>query len=427
MQVLFKGAQVCLPEGFRRLDVLAEDGRIADLGEKLSAPEALPVSCESYVLLPGFVDVHVHLREPGFSYKETITSGTRAAAHGGYTTVCTMPNLSPAPDTPEHLAQQLELIRQSACIHVRPYGCVTMGQKGKELAMMRELAPDVIGFSDDGVGVQDEDLMCRAMQQAAALGLPIADHCEEEALLCGGYIHKGAYAQAHGHAGICSESEWKQVLRDARLAQKTGCHVHFCHLSTAQSVQIVREYKAMGAPISAETAPHYLLLCEEDLQEDGRFKMNPPLRTAEDREALVRGLVDGTIDCIATDHAPHSAAEKGAGLKGSKMGVVGLESAFALLYTHLVLPGKLTLLELVKRMSTRPCGLFGLLGGRIERGAPADFSVWDLHAKDTVNPGAFLSMGKATPFEGWPVSGRCMLTMCDGRFAYRAEEGEENA
>ena len=325
--------------------------------------------------------MHVHLREPGFSQKETIASGTAAAARGGYTTVCSMPNLNPAPDAPDTLRAQAEIIRRDAVVRVVPYGCITMGQRGAgELVDFAALAPDVVGFSDDGRGVQSDELMEEAMRRAAKAGRPVVAHCEVDDLLRGGYIHDGEYCRAHGHKGICSESEWRQVERDIALAEKTGCQYHVCHVSTRESVELVRRAKARGLRVSCETAPHYLLLCDEDLQEDGRFKMNPPLRSRADRDALLAGITDGTIEVIATDHAPHTAAEKSRGLAASAMGVVGLECAFPLLYKYMVLPGIITLEKLIALMAVNPRRIFGL-GGGLHVGDQADFTVLDLDAR----------------------------------------------
>ena len=360
-------------------------------------------SSPEYTILPGFCDVHVHFREPGFSYKETILSGTRAAARGGYTAVCTMPNLNPVPDSLAHLAEQEAIIARDAQIRVYPYAAITVGEKGETLADLEALAPRVVAFSDDGHGVQSEAMMREAMKRARALGKLIVAHCEDNALLRGGYIHEGAYAAAHEHKGICSESEWGQIARDLKLAEETGCAYHVCHISTKER------------DVSCETAPHYLLLDENDLQEDGRFKMNPPLRAREDREALIEGLLDGTIDCIATDHAPHSAAEKARGLAGSAFGIVGIETAFPLLYTYLVKPGILSLEALLAHLVTIPRARFGIPQGD-------DFTVWDLNADYTIDPEDFLSMGKATPFEGWHVNGKCLLTVCGGRAVYMNTE-----
>ncbi len=361
-------------------------------------------------VFPGFCDVHVHLREPGFSYKETITSGTRAAARGGYTDVCAMPNLNPVPDSAAHLEQQLALIRAGARIGVHPYGSITVNEAGEEPAALAAMAPNVIAFSDDGRGVQQESLMRQAMEQAKALGKMIVAHCEQNDLLQGGYIHAGEYAKAHGHKGICSESEWKPIERDLKLAEETGCPYHVCHISTKESVALIRAAKARGIDVTCETGPHYLLLDDSDLKEEGRFKMNPPLRSKEDRLALIEGLLDGTIDMIATDHAPHSAEEKSKGLSGSAMGVVGLETAFPVLYTGLVKKGILSLERLIALLSDQPRARFGLpLNG---------FSVWDLDAEYAVDPAEFLSKGKATPFEGMKVNGRCLLTVCGDEIVY---------
>ena len=379
----------------------------------LSGKGLLSVLSDDCLILPGFCDVHVHFREPGFSYKETMRSGSLAAARGGYTTVCTMPNLNPVPDCREHLRVQTELARE-AVIQVRPYGAITRGQKGEELADLEEMAPEVCAFSDDGRGVQREDLMREAMVRARALGRVVAAHCEDNRLLRGGYIHDGEYARLHHHRGICSESEYGPIARDLQLAKETGCAYHVCHVSTKESVALIRWAKAEGVDVTCETAPHYLLLSDRDLQEDGRFKMNPPLRSPEDREALLEGLLDGTIDMIATDHAPHSAEEKSRGLEDSLMGVVGLETAFPLLYTELVCKGILTLDKLVDLMCRRPRERFGLPAGE-------DFTVFDVSEPYAIRPEEFLSQGRATPFEGWMVRGRCRLTVCGGNIVYSAD------
>ena len=364
-----------------------------------------------YVKLPGFCDVHVHLREPGFSYKETIRSGSLAAARGGYTAVCAMPNLNPVPDSVEHLEEELALIRRDAVIDVRAYGSISVNEAGKELADLEGMAPHVIAFSDDGHGVQDDGMMREAMERARALGKLIVAHCEDNSLLRGGYIHDGMYAAAHGHRGICSESEWRQVARDLELAAQTGCGYHVCHISTKESLRLIREARQDGLDVSCETAPHYLLLDENDLQEDGRFKMNPPLRAREDREALLEGLCDGDILCIATDHAPHSAEEKSRGLERSAFGIVGLETAFPLLYTELVKKGVLTLEALVALLSSRPRERFGLPRGD-------DWSLWDLESEYTIDPADFLSKGKASPFTGRRVFGKCLQTVFEGHTVY---------
>lgn len=379
------------------------------------SPVHVPAS--SFVICPGFVDVHVHLREPGFSYKETMSSGTQAAAHGGYTTVCAMPNLDPVPDSLPHLEQQLALIHRDAAIRVLPYGSITRGQLGEELSDMAAMAPYVAAFSDDGRGVQSEAQMRLAMETAKGLHKLIVAHCEDNSLLHGGYIHDGAYARTHGHRGICSESEWGQIRRDLELVRQTGCGYHVCHISTKESVALIRRAKSEGLDVTCETAPHYLLMDETMLQEDGRFKMNPPLRSPSDREALLEGLADGTIDMIATDHAPHSAEEKSRGLEKSAMGIVGLETAFPLLYKYLVLKGVITLEKLVALMSANPRRIFALEGG-VEEGDAADFTVLDLGAEYAVDPGTFLSKGRATPFAGWKVQGRAVLTVVGGKEVY---------
>ncbi len=369
-------------------------------------------------VFPGFIDVHVHLREPGFSYKETIETGSRACARGGYTTVCSMPNLNPVPDSLEHLNEQLELIGNGAVMRVVPYGSITVGQSGERLSDLAAMAPYVCAFSDDGKGVQSEEMMREAMKIAKSLGKMIVAHCEDNSLLNGGYIHAGKYAAEHGHRGICSESEWKPIERDLKLAAETGCAYHVCHISTKESVDLIRKAKAAGVDVTCETAPHYLILSDKDLQEHGRFKMNPPLRDESDRLALIEGICDGTIDMIATDHAPHSAEEKGRGLEKSAMGIVGIETAFSLLYTHLVKKNIITLDKLIELMSTNPAKRFGF-DNSIDNG---NFTVFDLDSKYTINPDDFLSKGKATPFEGYEVFGECLMTVSSGEIAWKKGE-----
>jgi dihydroorotase, multifunctional complex type len=381
----------------------------------LSAPGLSGFDSSEYVIFPGFCDVHVHFREPGFSYKETIATGSRAAARGGYTAVCTMPNLNPVPDSVENLRVQRRLIEETACIHVYPYGAITVCEQGEALSDLEGMAPDVVGFSDDGRGVQSYDLMRQAMLRAKALGKPIVAHCEVNSLLRGGYIHDGDYAKAHGHRGICSESEWGQIARDLQLVKETGCAYHVCHVSAKESVALIRKAKAEGLDVTCETGPHYLVMDDSDLQEDGRFKMNPPLRGKEDREALIHGILDGTIDMIATDHAPHSAEEKSRGLEKSAFGIVGIETAFPILYTCLVKPGILSLNKLLELLCVNPRRRFGLPLG-------TDYSIWDLNAAYPIDPKDFLSKGRATPFAGWQVNGKCIATICDGKLVYAAPE-----
>ena len=364
-----------------------------------------------FTVFPGFCDVHVHFREPGFSYKETIRSGSLAAARGGYTAVCAMPNLDPVPDSAEHLEEELALIRRDAAIRVYPYGALTVGEKGREPADLEAMAGEAVAFSDDGKGVQSESMMRAAMEECVRLGKVLAAHCEDESLLHGGYIHDGAYAAAHGHRGICSESEWGPIKRDLRLAKETGCAYHVCHVSTKESVALIREAKREGVDVTCETAPHYLLLTDLDLKEEGRFKMNPPLRSERDREALLEGLLDGAVDMIATDHAPHSAEEKDRGLENSAFGVVGLETAFPLLYTRLVKPGILSMERLLDALAVKPRQRFGIPLGE-------DYTVWDLEEGFTVDPAEFLSKGRATPFAGEKLFGRCKLTAAAGKIAY---------
>ncbi len=387
-------------------------GFVDGIGISISKSDFSTIDFSSCVVLPGFCDVHVHFREPGFFYKETIASGSRASARGGYTAVCTMPNLNPVPDSVANLKIQKNIIETSACIHVYPYGSITVGEKGEELADFDGMAPDVIGFSDDGRGVQSDDMMREAMKKAKALNKPIVAHCEVNELLRGGYIHDGDYAKEHGHRGICSESEWAQIARDIELVKEIGVKYHVCHISTKESVDIIRKAKAEGVDITCETGPHYLVMDDSMLQEDGRFKMNPPLRSKADRDALIEGVVDGTIDMIATDHAPHSAEEKSKGLEKSAFGVVGIETAFPIMYTYLVKTGVITMNRLVELMVINPRKRFG-----IELGC--DYSIWDIEEEYTIDPAEFVSMGKATPFEGWKVNGRCLATVCDGKIVYK--------
>ena len=390
--------------------------KIRAFAEKFLADRGLsPVISKKYIIVPGLCDVHVHFREPGFSYKETIASGSAAAAHGGYTAVCTMPNLDPVPDSAEHLQVQLDAIKRGAAIKVLPYGAITVGEKGEKLADMEAMSDKACAFSDDGKGVQNDEMMRKAMTAAKRLGKIIAAHCEDNSLLFGGYIHDGEYAKAHGHRGISSESEYRQIERDLRLAEETGCAYHVCHISTKESVELIRQAKAHGVNVTCETAPHYLVLCDEDMQEDGRFKMNPPLRSREDKKALIEGINDGTIDMIATDHAPHSAEEKGRGLEKSLMGVVGLETAFPVLYTELVKKNIITLERLVELMSFKPKERFGIDTNN-------DFAVFDISEAYKIDPEDFLSMGRATPFAGREVFGRCLLTVHNEKVVYKAED-----
>lgn len=413
MKLLLNQMTVLRNGGAERVSVLVEDGRIVSLSKETpDAAGARVIELDHGYLFPGFVDVHVHLREPGFSYKETIATGTRAAAHGGYTAVCPMPNLKPVPDSLENLQPELDAIAKDAVIHVHPYGAITVGEKGKELADLEDMAPYVVAFSDDGKGVQNPEMMKQAMLRAKALGKPIVAHCEDNSLLRGGYIHQGAYAKAHGHRGICSESEYAQIARDIELVRQTGCAYHVCHVSAQESVALIRKAKAAGVNITCETGPHYLVMNDMDLQEDGRFKMNPPIRGEKDRRALLEGVLDGTIDMIATDHAPHAAEEKSRGLEKSLFGVVGLETAFPILYTYLVKPGILSMERLLELLVEAPRKRFGLPLG-------LDFSIWDLEDEYEIDPAEFVSMGKATPFTGWKVTGRCVATVCGGKVVYR--------
>lgn len=398
-------AQICTLTSFPQFTKETVLGAFSEFGASV-------YNSSQYMIFPGFCDVHVHLRQPGFSYKETIKSGTQASAHGGYTTVFSMPNLKPVPDSAEHLKEQLDIIKKDAVINVLPYGAITVGQNGEELSDMEGMAKDVIAFSDDGRGVQSEEMMKEAMLRAKALGKIIVAHCEDNSLLHGGYIHDGVYASKHSHRGICSESEWKPIKRDLELCRQTGCAYHVCHISCKESVELIRQAKAQGIDVTCETGPHYLILTDEDLKEDGRFKMNPPLRSKEDRQALIEGVLDGTIDMIATDHAPHSQEEKSRGLEKSAFGIVGIETAFQLLYTHLVKKNIISLERLVELLAVNPRKRFGIEYDN-------SFTVWDLDKKTVINPSDFLSMGKATPFEGEEVFGECELTVCNGKTAYK--------
>jgi dihydroorotase len=411
MNFILTGVRILTESGEERRDIVLSNGSLVfDPALWPQGPMERREGKDLH-LFPGFTDVHVHLREPGFSYKETMATGTRAAARGGFCCVCTMPNINPVPDSAETLEEQLALIRQHAVIRVKPFGAISRGQKGCELADLAGMADKVAGFSDDGRGVQREDFMMQAMRQVKNLNQVIAAHCEDESLLGGGYIHQGDYARLHGHVGNPSESEWRQVERDLRLAEETGCKYHVCHVSTKESVALIREAKRRGVDVTCETVPHYLVLDDSQLKEDGRFKMNPPIRGKEDREALIEGVLDGTVDMIATDHAPHSWEEKAKGLKGSLNGVVGLETAFPVLYTRLVRLGILSLRGLIALMSFRPNARFGF--------TPAeDYTLFDLGERETINPEHFLSMGKSTPFAGMEVYGKCLLTQCGGRTAW---------
>ena len=412
MSTLFKNAKV-YQNGSFRIDNLFVDGNGICFGGTV---DSFSSSCadefNNCYVFPGFVDVHVHLREPGFSYKETIESGTKASARGGYTAVCSMPNLNPVPHNIENLQKQLDIIKKDAVINVYPYASITVNQAGEELSDFDSTAAYVAGFSDDGRGVQNPELMKRAMLKAKQLGKPIVAHCEDNSLLFGGYIHDGEYAKNHSHKGICSESEWGPIKRDIELVKETGCAYHVCHISTKESVDIIRQAKKDGVDITCETAPHYLVLCDEDLQEDGKFKMNPPLRSAEDRAALIEGILDGTIDMIATDHAPHSAEEKSRGLASSAFGIVGIETAFSTMYTYLVKPGILSLEKLIELIAINPRKRFNI---------PFDnsYTVWNLEKEYIVNPDDFLSKGKATPFENTKLSGECLLTFTGDSIVYR--------
>ncbi len=417
MNCILKNATVYINNEFSKKDVFIVDGTVTFEASPLFF-DFKTIPCDDKFIFPGFADVHVHLREPGFLYKENIETGTKAAARGGYTAVCSMPNLNPAPDSLENLKVQLDAIKKSAVIDVFPFGTITKSSMGETLSDMDDMSDSVIGFSDDGRGVQDDDIMRQAMKKAKSLGKIISAHCEDNSLLNGGYIHDGEYAKKHSHKGICSESEWGQIKRDLELVREIGCKYHVCHISTKESVELIRQAKKDGLDVTCETAPHYLILSDKDLQEDGKFKMNPPLRDESDRLALIEGICDGTIDMIATDHAPHSFEEKSKGLKDSLMGIVGIETAFPLLYTNLVKTKIITLEKLVELMHTNPCKRFGITMP-LESGARANLTVFDLDCSYKIDTKDFLSMGKATPFDGTTVWGKCLLTIHDGEIVWQ--------
>ena len=419
MDCLLKNANVYIDGSFKKTDIFIKDNMIVSVdGSVHNGENVVSFDFNNKYIFPGFTDVHVHLREPGFLCKETIETGTRAAARGGYTSVCAMPNLKPVPDSAENIKAETDIIEKTAVVHVYPYGAITVGEMGQELAALEDMAPYAIAFSDDGHGVQRDDMMRSAMTEAKRIGKMIVAHCEVNELLEGGYIHKGKYAELHGHKGICSESEWKQIERDIELVKETGCAYHVCHISTKESVELIRKAKSQGVNISCETGPHYLVLNDMDLKEEGRFKMNPPIRDESDRLALIEGIKDGTIEFIATDHAPHTAEEKGKGLKNSLMGVVGLETAFPIVYTELVRKGVITLEKAMELLNTNAIKRFGI-GSSIAPGQPADLTVFDLDEEYTVDPGDFLSKGRSTPFEGWKVFGKCLMTMVNGEIVYK--------
>lgn len=421
-RIVLKGGRVFSGGKSFEADVVVCGDRIAEVTpEAAILPGDKVVDCRGRWVTAGLVDLHVHLREPGFSSKETIATGTAAAAHGGFTTVCAMPNLEPAPDSLENLRRETEIIERDAVVKVLPYATITRRRAGREIVDFATLKPYVAAFSDDGSGVQDDGMMLAAMRAAAANDCIIAAHCEVNSLLHGGYIHDGAYAAAHGHKGISSESEWRQIERDIKLAEQTGCRYHVCHISTKESVALIRDAKRSGVRITCETGPHYLTMCDADLREEGRFKMNPPIRSAADRNALIEGVQDGTIDVIATDHAPHTAEEKSRGLAGSAMGVVGLETSFAVIYTKLVMAGIISPERMIELMAEAPRRIF-TLGGGLAAGEKADIAVFDLDNEFTVDPATFLSKGRSTPFEGWRLHGQTILTLVDGRTAYRNDE-----
>lgn len=418
--LLLQNGRVFLDGGFRKADLLIRRGILCAVAEGIApADGAQIIQLSDRYILPGLADIHVHLREPGFSYKETIAAGTAAAAKGGFTLLCAMPNLNPVPDSPAHLKMEQDIIDRDARIKVIPYAALTLGQRGEALTDMEALAGYCAAFSDDGRGVQKAEQMRKAMKEARRLGKVIAAHCEDEALIpAGACVHDGVYARSRELPGIPSASEYEPVRRDIALVEVTGCRYHVCHVSCAESVEAIREAKQKGLPVSGETAPHYLAFCDEDLQDEGRYKMNPPLRSAEDRAALIRGICDGTLEIIATDHAPHTAEEKALGLRGSAMGVAGLETSFAAVNTYLCRAGHIGLEQLVELMSLNPRKLLGLPWG-LRMGQPADLTVVDPDRKITVDPEAFVSKGRATPFAGCALYGDILLTIYDGAIVYR--------
>ena len=421
--ILIRNGVILDSQGSRKADLLVRDGIIAQIARDIQIQEGIKIlDAHGCIVTPALADVHVHFREPGNPEKETIKTGSMAAAAGGFTAVCTMPNLNPAPDSLENIAIEQKLIDENACIDVLPYATITKGRKGLEPVDVKSLKGKAVAFSDDGSGVQDEKAMEEAMRLIAENDCILAAHCEDNSLLNGGYIHQGSYAGIHGHKGICSRSEWGQIERDLKLAAKTGCRYHVCHISTKESVDLIRKAKKRGVKVTCETAPHYLALIDRDIEEDGRFKMNPPIRSEQDRMALIQGIKDGTIDIIATDHAPHTAEQKGKGLQESAFGVVGLETAFPVLYTRLVQRGIINASQLIRLMSDNPRRLFSLRPAELEEGAPAELAVFDTANRYFVNPDEFLSKGHATPFEGWAVKGRCVLTMHGGAIVYERKE-----
>lgn len=409
---ILRGGMWADSDGIRPADIEVIDGKISEITnpDEIATDGVVNFDMHGKLVTYGLCDVHVHFRQPGFEAKETIATGSRAAARGGFTTVCAMPNLNPTPDTTGHIEEEWKHIREDAIIQVLPYASITIDRKGRELVDMEALKSLAVAFSDDGSGVQNEEIMHKAMMKAAELDVIIAAHCEDNNLLNGGYIHDGEYAKANGHKGICSESEWGPIERDLKLTEETGCHYHVCHISTKESVELIRQAKKRGVKVTCETGPHYLVFSDEDLKDEGRFKMNPPIRSAADRDALIEGIKDGTIDCIATDHAPHTADEKSRGLKGSAMGVVGLETSFGVCYTYLVKTGIITLERLLELMCFNPRKIF-----RLPVEGTANFAAFDLNEEWTVNPEDFMSMGKATPFDGCLLTGKPDTLIYNGR------------
>lgn len=424
MILLKNGRQINENNELVAVDLLVKDGIIIEMNECIENTEAQVYDLAGKLVSPGLIDVHVHLREPGYERKETIETGTKAAARGGYTTIAAMANTIPVPDSMESVTYIEGLLQQSAQVRVFPYAAITLGERGQEIVDVEALSEtSILGFSDDGRGIQEAGVMYQAMQRAKAVNKPIVAHCEDDSLLFGGYLHDGEYAKANGHRGILSVSESAQIARDIMLAQATGVHYHICHISTKESVELVRFAKAQGINVTAEVSPHHLILCDTDIvNDDPNFKMNPPLRADADRIACVQGLLDGTIDVIATDHAPHHEDEKAWGIETAPFGIVGLETAFPLMYTKFVKTGKMTLKQLIDCMSTKPANIFNLPYGTLEVGAAADITIIDLDKEMEIDSSQFLSKGKNTPFNGYNVTGWPVMTLVGGRVAYKDEQ-----
>ncbi|HLS66663.1 MAG TPA: dihydroorotase [Pseudogracilibacillus sp.] len=406
---------------FERCELLLEDDKVVAIDTIVEAEADQIIDCGGNVVLPGFIDVHIHLREPGGEAKETIKTGTEAAARGGFTTVCAMPNTNPVPDNEETVRDILQRIEKDAVIRVLPYAAITKGLQGKERTNITELSKlGVFAFTDDGVGIQTAGQMYEAMVEAAKNDMTIVAHCEDNSILYGGAVHEGDVSKRLDMPGILNACEAVHIARDVLLAEAANCHYHVCHVSTKESVRVIRDAKRAGIRVTAEVTPHHLLLTEDDITEDdANYKMNPPLRAKEDRDALIAGLLDGTIDFIATDHAPHTEVEKEAGILRAPFGIVGLETAFPLMYTHFVKTGKMTFRQLVDYFTKKPAEVFGLPYGMLQVGSIADLTVVDLENEMTIDKTTFYSKGKNTPFDGWNVYGNPLLTIASGKTVYK--------